>query len=231
MRKLIHSLILGLFYVVQLSAEENIDKEASRSVVGQVQTGGAETAGHKQKESSAGIDPFTKDIFDIVSKVVSGLSLIVAIFVAVHQINKYKEERVVQSERDREQRQKEIEERQLNTRINRARFWLELRRMFDEHNEVHFKLQNHGEWSENNTGPQSKEEWSKTVSYMGIFEHRKRMLDDELIDFDTFNSIYGYRVDNILKNQIIVTEQLIKYQEGWEIFLELVKKLGKTVPV
>ncbi len=66
---------------------------------------------------------------------------------------------------------------------------------------------------------------------MGIFEHRKRMLDDELIDFDTFNSIYGYRVDNILKNQIIVTEQLIKYQEGWEIFLELVKKLGKTVPV
>jgi hypothetical protein len=70
----------------------------------------------------------------------------------------------------------------------------------------------------------------KVEAYMGLFEHCKAMLDDGLIDWSTFESIYAYRIDNILANPVIVREKLINEKDGWKVFIELVKRLGRNVP-
>lgn len=112
----------------------------------------------------------------------------------------------------------------LSRKVNQATFWLELRKMFAEHNEVHLLLRG-GDWSSPNSGPRSRDEWAKVEAYMGLFEHCKLMLDDGLIDWKTFRDIYGYRVKNLVTNSVIVREKLILRNSGWEDFIQLVRKL------
>ena len=114
-------------------------------------------------------------------------------------------------------------------KISRAQFWLELREMFAKHNDIHVKLRPGGEWHKSKTSP-SEGEMPKVEEYLGLFEHCKEMLDEKLIDWNTFKNIYAYRIDNILANPIIVREKLNKQKDGWKIFLELVEKLGRRVP-
>jgi hypothetical protein len=174
-----------------------------------------------------------------------------------------------------------------NTKVNRAKFWLDLREMFSEHDEVHLKLRG-GQWSEPegftiteqslermktdgvsdlvleqlkpledthyeekerfedavksvigdkqadlssarknaSSGPLSPEEWAKVEAYMGLFEHCKGMLDQRLLDWKTFETIYGYRVGNLLANPVIVRAKLIRKSESWRAFIELARRLG-----
>lgn len=116
----------------------------------------------------------------------------------------------------------------VNAKTNKARFWLELRRMFAEHNEVHGKLLwGVGEWHDSDISP-SKEEIPKVIDYMGLFEHCKLMLDDHQIDWHTFETMYAYRIDNLLSNKWITQVQLKPdMREGWKHFVPLVKKLEK----
>jgi hypothetical protein len=60
-------------------------------------------------------------------------------------------------------------------RMNRARFWLDLRSAFSRHDEVHQKLRPGGEWSDN-SGPNHAEDMSKVEAYMGLCEHCEIML-------------------------------------------------------
>jgi hypothetical protein len=114
---------------------------------------------------------------------------------------------------------------------NRARFWLELRKMFAEHDEVHFRLRGGG-WPEGHTGPSTSQEWAKVESYMGLFEHCNRMLEEGLIDLETFRHIYKYRVQNILNNQTIVQAKLNKAnRDNWKDFVDLAEnRLGLRIP-
>jgi len=52
------------------------------------------------------------------------------------------------------------------------------------------------------------------------------MLEDKLIDWETFRNVYGYRIDNIVVNQVINREKLVKRPEGWANFISLIKRLG-----
>jgi len=64
---------------------------------------------------------------------------------------------------------------------------------------------------------------------MGLFEHCNIMIDDGLIDLKTFKDIYGYRVNNILKNNIIKTAKLEREKDSWENFIQLCHKLGYPI--
>jgi hypothetical protein len=112
-------------------------------------------------------------------------------------------------------------------------FWLELRKMFeDKHGDVHRKLMQGGEWHGSDTVP-SIEEMPRVIAYMGLFEHCKRMLDDGLIDWDTFEDIYAYRIDNLLSNKMIVRDQLnpeLRAGGGWKTFVALAERLGRKIP-
>ncbi len=111
----------------------------------------------------------------------------------------------------------------VNTRINRARFWLELRRMFAEHNEVHRKLRPLGAWHQSMEHP-TPEELPEVEAYMGLLEHCNDMMEQKLIDWETFNGIYGYRVTNIMSNRLIVKAKLVDNAQGWERFIWLVNR-------
>lgn len=113
----------------------------------------------------------------------------------------------------------------LSTKVNRAQFWLELRKMFAEHREVHLKLRNQ-EWSKNLP---NDEDLAKLEAYMGLFEHCEIMLKEGLLDWTTFKAIYGYRVNNLLDDLLIVREKLIDRRSGWGVFIELLQRMGKDI--
>jgi hypothetical protein len=52
------------------------------------------------------------------------------------------------------------------------------------------------------------------------------MLERKLIDVRTFEEIFGYRVRNIVRNQIIVYAKLRHERDYWGRFLALLKRLN-----
>ena len=120
-----------------------------------------------------------------------------------------------------------------NTRVNQAHFWLELEKMFATHDEVHLNLRPGGDWVETNSGPNNLEEWGKVEDYMRLFEHCKIMLKKKLIDRQTFESIYKYRLKNIVANECIVNAKLIDEKSSWADFIDLLEMFEiqyKTAP-
>ncbi len=117
-----------------------------------------------------------------------------------------------------------------NTLISRGQFWLELEKMFTRHDEVHINLRPGGKWTNPDSGPESVEDWAKVEDYMGLFEHCEEMLSKKLIDWETFGSIFSYRLHNILFNRIILQAKLIEERESWEGFLRLLNNLEIPLP-
>jgi hypothetical protein len=106
-----------------------------------------------------------------------------------------------------------------NTNVNRATFWLELRKMFADHQDIHVELRD-GSWETYDDNDPDK--WPPLEAYMGLFEHCMIMLDKGLIDWQTFQRIYEYRLHNIVVVPEIVGEKLIKRGNNWQDFIQLV---------
>ena len=119
---------------------------------------------------------------------------------------------------------------QLNTKTNTGTFWLELEKMFSNHDDVHIKLRLGGEWAINNSGPENAIYWAKVEDYMGLFEHCEIMLQKKLIDWNTFHKIFSYRIYNIMANERIVQAKLVNEKKSWEDFLKLLKRMGINCP-
>jgi hypothetical protein len=118
----------------------------------------------------------------------------------------------------------------INTRLglstNRARFWLDLRDRFAKHDSVHRRLRPGGSWAGAAAGPTTPEEWADVEAYMGLFEHCEVMLQQRLIDKRTFEDIYGYRIENLLANDVIRCTKLVPpLAERWPRFLSLLKRM------
>ena len=232
-KTLLPALLLGLILAgasaAQQTSEASVQKSDNRAQIA---------------SAEPGMNQLAKDWIDAISKIAGVLGLFVAIFVAANTAKKYRIEREAQRAKEEtqrknemEQKEKELKESQLNSKILSALFWLELRKMFAEHDEVHRKLRGREakKWSASASAPLTKEEeqrakeneeWAKLEAYMGLLEHIKRIRSDGLIDSETLRSIYGYRVKNILANPEIVREKLIKKFKGWGDFIELIRELG-----
>ena len=117
----------------------------------------------------------------------------------------------------------------LTVQSNRARFWLDLRDRFAQHDEVHRRLRPGGSWP-SDAGPQTADDWVLVEAYMGLFEHCEVMLDQGLIDERTFREIYAYRLLNIVANDVIRREKLIERAFGWQRFLALLERLEVELP-
>jgi hypothetical protein len=114
-----------------------------------------------------------------------------------------------------------------NTRISRGQFWLELRKMFAEHDGVHHKLRPGGAWHASTTHPQPGTEMAEVEAYMGLFEHCEIMLEDKLLDKKTFENIYAYRLNNIVNNERIKVDKLQDRAQYWAKFIALLDRCGK----
>lgn len=115
-----------------------------------------------------------------------------------------------------------------NTRVHRAEFWLTLRQMFAEHKEVHLVLRNY-DWPNDDITYPDEQDWARLEAYLGLLEHCEIMLSDGLLDWRTFEEVYGYRIRLILKNPLIVRDKLIRRREGWVRFLALVRRTSYAI--
>jgi len=116
-----------------------------------------------------------------------------------------------------------------NTRVHRAEFWLTLRQMFADHAEISLKLRP-GKWPNDDRTAPDESDIAKLEAYMGLLEHCEIMLADGLLDWPTFRDIYQYRIDLILNNPLIVRDLLIRGRDGWQRFLNLVRRSGAGSP-
>jgi hypothetical protein len=110
--------------------------------------------------------------------------------------------------------------------VNNAQLWLSFREFLTKYDEIAIYLRPGGDWSFENTGPSTEDEWAKVEFYMGVFEHANLMLDKKLIDLKTFQDIYKYRIGNILSNKKISEAKLRDKAEYWRNFIDLCRKLG-----
>ena len=123
---------------------------------------------------------------------------------------------------------------------SRAQLWMDLRKMFDGHMDVHSKLRKGDKFAmpqprpgcckQNASWPCCEEEWVKVESYIGLFEHCEDLLEEGLIDKSTFQDIYRYRVKNITDNEKIKSTKLVKLGKHWLRFRALAKRFDIDLP-
>jgi len=117
----------------------------------------------------------------------------------------------------------------ITKRATKARFWLDLRKMFADHDEVHRNLRPGGKWASQGSGPETSEEWAKVEAYLGLFETCEDILSARLIDVESFRQSYGYRVVNIVANDTIRCKKLVALAQYWKRFNKLARRLD--IPV
>jgi hypothetical protein len=109
-------------------------------------------------------------------------------------------------------------------------FYLDLRDDFAKYEEVHTKLRPGGDWTASGAGPSTVDDWVKVEGCMGLFEHCESMMQEGMLDPKIFAQSYKYRVVNLINNQTIAEEKLVKRPQGWTRFLDLVQRLELKVP-
>jgi hypothetical protein len=110
-------------------------------------------------------------------------------------------------------------------KTERARFWLELRDRFSSFQDIHTALCPRGEWDGSKGFPSTPAELRRLEAYMGLFEHCSAMLKEGLIDWETFDSIYSYRIGNIARNPYVVQAKLIEHAKNWKDFIWIINRM------
>lgn len=111
-------------------------------------------------------------------------------------------------------------------KISLADFLLKLDDQIRNYDAVHSKLRPGGEWAEGGKGPETAQEWIPVEKYIGLFERIQTMIKLRIVPLDTIEKFYGYRVANIVNNQVIKQEKLVKRKENWADFIDLAKSLN-----
>lgn len=110
-------------------------------------------------------------------------------------------------------------------RINRANFWLQLKQLFFEPSrfDIHIRIM------ENGLGDKISEKDSAIIDdYLGIFEICLLMINENVIDLGTFKTIYKYRLDYILRNELVVKEKLISEGKYYKKLFDLYSKVSNN---
>ena len=111
-------------------------------------------------------------------------------------------------------------------KVSLADFLLKLDDQVRNYDEVHSKLRPGGEWSKRGTGPQTTKEWIPVEKYMGLFERIQLMVESGIVPLVTIKKFYGYRVANIVSNEVIKRKKLEDRKEYWKDFIKLAKSLN-----
>lgn len=106
-------------------------------------------------------------------------------------------------------------------------FLLHIDELLQQHNKIHALLRPGGDYYTKKSRPMSREDWIAVESYMGLFERIKILLDRNIIDLDTVEKFYGYRVDNIVRNDTIRHVKLELAADGWQDFNKLRQALER----
>jgi hypothetical protein len=111
----------------------------------------------------------------------------------------------------------------LSRKTTRSQFLLQLYQLMEQHNEVHARLTGLG-WSDGKTGPDTVEEWIKVGRALGLFEYINILVKDGLIEIDTVDKLYSYRLFHLVNNEIIRNRHFNAHS-GWDGVIELLTDL------
>ena len=110
-----------------------------------------------------------------------------------------------------------------------SQFLLALEDQFRVHWDTHVALRPGGEWTSDNGGPKTAEDWARVESYMGLFERLNILRRNGLVSLPYIRQFYGYRLGNIWANKAIREgKNLENAPSDWADFMELSRELGKS---
>jgi hypothetical protein len=87
-------------------------------------------------------------------------------------------------------------------------------------------LRTGGKWAKTGAGPVTAEDWAAVEDYMGFFEHCELLMRNGSLDTASFKALFGYRVENIIQNDVIVQAKLDRERDDWKLFISLLDRLG-----
>lgn len=108
-----------------------------------------------------------------------------------------------------------------------ARFWLELRKTFDEHEYVISKIARGGEWVLPAHPPYSfnQKDERMVYRYLGQLELCEVMIQKGLLNRDIFNRQHGYKVRHMVEN-VPITQLVSRHSAMWTDLIDLAKHSG-----
>jgi hypothetical protein len=111
-------------------------------------------------------------------------------------------------------------------KVNAANLWLKIEDLFSipRREEVHLKIMEQKFDHTKNFYEQDDSYWLD--DYLGIFELCFSMIKKCVIDVETFNAVYKYRLRCFLAYEMIVKEKLIKEGKDYEKLYALLSKLS-----
>jgi hypothetical protein len=111
-----------------------------------------------------------------------------------------------------------------------GQFWLTLRGVITEYDDIHANFRPRGRWHGSTTLPNQVNDWARTELYMGLLEYCNTLMDQDLLDRKHFRDWYAYRIRNLLSNPRVITYKLHDNAEGWKEFHALCKRLRIKIP-
>ena len=123
-----------------------------------------------------------------------------------------------------------------NTNVARAQFWVMVRSVMANYDDVHANLRPGGIWAPHEDeeyavlGPQDAAEWARVELYMGMFEYCEKLISRGLLEERDFRESYRYRLDNLVRNAVIVEEKLHGFETDWQDFYRLCKRFQVHIP-
>lgn len=107
----------------------------------------------------------------------------------------------------------------LSRKTARSQFLIQLYQLMEQHNEVHGRLTGLG-WPDGRTGPETVDEWIKVGRVLGLFEYIQILVKDGIIDIDTVDELYSYRLVHLVNNETI-RKRYFADQEKWSGVIKL----------
>ena len=111
----------------------------------------------------------------------------------------------------------------LSRKTARSQFLLQLYQLMEQHNEVHSRLTGLG-WPDGRLGPETVEEWIKVGRMLGLFEYIQILVRDKIIDIDTVDKLYSYRLFHLVNNETI-KERYFSNDGSWDGVVKLLDAL------
>jgi hypothetical protein len=111
-------------------------------------------------------------------------------------------------------------------KVNTANLWLKIEDLFSipRREKIHLKIMDK---KFDHTKPFNEQDDSYWLDdYLGVFEICFSMIEDGVIDIETFNAVYKYRLRCFLEYEMIVKEKLIKEGKDYGKLYALLSKLA-----
>jgi hypothetical protein len=118
-----------------------------------------------------------------------------------------------------------------SAKVAKAQFFVTIRALLANYDDIHAYLRPEGKWATVPiSGPTGATEWARLELYMGTFEYCETLIRHGFLDEKEFCKAYGYRLQNIVVNPMIVEEKLIELGEYWVDFCKICKRCGISLP-